>query len=82
MPRRSRIVIPNFAHHVTQRGGRRQNVFFLESDRDLYLNLLCENAEKFRVKILSYCLMTNHVHHLMVPQDEHGLRKTLQVVQN
>ena len=29
------------------------------------------------MQILSYCLMTNHVHLLLVPSDEEGLSKTL-----
>ena len=28
MPRIARIVIPHYLHHVTQRGNRRQKVFF------------------------------------------------------
>ena len=28
MPRIARIVIPHYPHHVTQRGNRRQRVFF------------------------------------------------------
>ena len=38
MARTPRIVIPGLAHHVTQRGSRRQNVFFCDEDRVLYLD--------------------------------------------
>src|SRR5438093_658696 len=31
MPRRARVVIPGCPHHVTQRGNRRQKVFFSDS---------------------------------------------------
>jgi putative transposase len=40
MARLSRIVIPGVAHHVTQRGNRRQPVFFSDDDRRLYLELV------------------------------------------
>ncbi len=69
VPRRSRIVLPGRPHHVTQRGGRRQNVFFFDCDRHLYLELLECYAKKYSVDIIAYCLMTNHVHHLLIPSE-------------
>ena len=79
MSRRSRIVIPNQPHHVTQRGGRRQNVFFNPADRERYLWLLKENAARFGVEILDYALMTNHVHFVVVPLEADSLRWTFQM---
>ncbi len=79
MPRRKRVVIPGIPHHVTQRGGRRQNVFFERADRQYYLQLLKENAQRYGVEILAYCLMTNHVHHLLIPLQADSLRWTLQL---
>jgi hypothetical protein len=38
--RRSRVVIPGFPHHVTQRGNNRRDVFFRDVDRKTYLELL------------------------------------------
>ncbi len=32
MARMARVVIPNYPHHVTQRGNRRQKTFFREND--------------------------------------------------
>jgi len=40
MARRARIIIPGAPHHVTQRGNRRQLIFFSDADRTLYLDLL------------------------------------------
>jgi len=37
MPRMARIVIPDVPHHVTQRGNRREDVFFADDDRRRYL---------------------------------------------
>ncbi|MCH8152996.1 MAG: transposase, partial [Planctomycetes bacterium] len=33
MPRVARIVVPGLAHHITQRGNNRQDVFFINDDR-------------------------------------------------
>jgi REP element-mobilizing transposase RayT len=32
MPRIARVVVPKYPHHVTQRGNRRQTVFFSAED--------------------------------------------------
>jgi len=40
MARLARIVIPAVPHHVTQRGNRRQTVFFSDDDYLAYLDLL------------------------------------------
>lgn len=79
MPRKGRVVIPNIPHHVTQRGVRKQDVFFSPADRRVYLELLAENAPRFGAELLAYTLMTNHVHHLIVPREKDSLRWTFQV---
>ncbi|OGD25523.1 MAG: hypothetical protein A2V57_10020 [Candidatus Aminicenantes bacterium RBG_19FT_COMBO_65_30] len=68
MPRTARIVYPGVPHHITQRGNRRQRVFFSDEDMALYLRLLSKWAEKAGLKIWAYCLMDNHVHHVAVPE--------------
>jgi putative transposase len=73
----ARIVIPKLAHHVTQRGNARRNVFFTPQDRQVYLGLLQEYSEHHRLRILGYCLMTNHVHLVVVPEYERSLAKTM-----
>jgi len=40
MARLARVVVPGVAHHVTQRGNRRQQTFFTEDDYRAYLDLL------------------------------------------
>ena len=73
MPRTARFVYPGAPHHITQRGNRRQRVFFSEEDKKLYLRLLSKWAEKAGLKIWAYCLMNNHVHHVAVPETEDSL---------
>lgn len=77
MPRVARIVIPELPHHVTQRGNNGEAVFFTDDDRWLYLALLAAEAERYRVRLLGYCLMENHVHVIAIPADEQGLAKAL-----
>ena len=66
----ARVVIPGCPHHVTQRGNRREDVFFTAADHERYLGLLADYAEKHGLAVQAHCLMTNHVHLVVVPQAE------------
>ena len=73
MARMARLVVPGYPHHVTQRGNRRQPVFFGDGDYQYYIDLLAESAKETDVAIWAYCLMPNHVHVVAVPKTEEGL---------
>ena len=77
MPRLARTVFARVPHHITQRGNRREDVFFTEDDRKAYLNWLLEYCDQYSVDILAYCLMTNHVHIVAVPGTEDSLQRVL-----
>ena len=68
MPRNARCVEPGLAYHVTQRGTNRERVFFTIADYKLYLDLLRSQLATTRVEVLAYCLMSNHVHLVVVPR--------------
>lgn len=67
MPRKGRVVLPNYPHHVVQRGHNRQVVFATDADFQHYIDDLRELKEACGVKVYGYCLMTNHVHLLLAP---------------
>ena len=75
MVRIARVVLPGYPHHVTQRGVRALSVFFKDADRLAYLQLLKEQGERFGVRYIAYCLMTNHVHLIAIPDDETSLSR-------
>ncbi|MEO7827306.1 MAG: transposase [Allosphingosinicella sp.] len=77
MPRNARLVVPHFPHHVTQRGNRRQTTFFGEPDCALYLRLLRDGCARAGTRVWAWCLMPNHVHLVLVPTREDGLRSAL-----
>jgi putative transposase len=70
-------VIPGCAHHVTQRGNNRQDVFFVDADRQVFLQYLLEAAERFALEVEGYCLMSNHIHLVVTPQREDSLAEGL-----
>jgi Transposase IS200 like len=61
MPRNARVVASGLPYHITQRGTNRERVFFTVGDRRLYLRLIQESLAEAGVRVLAYCLMTNHV---------------------
>jgi len=70
MPRTARIVIPNYPHHIIQRGHNRHSVFAGEGDYLYYLDNLAEWKQRLACKVYAFCLMTNHVHLVIAPGDD------------
>jgi putative transposase len=81
MVRIARLTSPGWVYHVTQRGNRRGPVFFDREDRESYLDSLSRAAERHGAEIWAYCLMTNHVHHMVKGHGEDSLGDTFREVQ-
>ena len=77
MARLARVVAAGVPHHVTQRGNRRQPVFFGPDDYAAYRALLAEGCKAAGVQVWAYCLMPNHVHLILVPPEPDALRAAL-----
>ncbi|MBI9017205.1 MAG: transposase [Phycisphaerae bacterium] len=77
MSRLARIVIPGLPHHITQRGNNRQDVFFVDEDKQQYLRILHEQSAEYDFSVLGYCLMTNHVHIIGAPGREESLARAV-----
>jgi REP-associated tyrosine transposase len=73
MPRTGRVVLPDYPHHVVQRGHNRQVVFAEPADYRYYLDTLTEFKAAFGVRVYAFCLMTNHVHLLLAPDTRAGM---------
>lgn len=75
MPRIARVCAEGYPHHITQRGNNKEKTFFDDEDRLFYLDVLRRYKDKYKLKILAYCLMGNHVHVLAIPEKETSLAK-------
>jgi len=64
-------------HHITQRGNNRQDVFFTDQDRIRYLEMLRHHSVRHQSRLLAWCLVTNHVHLILVPGTSQSLALTL-----
>src|SRR5262252_5152405 len=67
MARIARVVVPGLRHHVTQRGNRREPVFFEADDYRLYRRLVAAAARRAGTTVRAYCLMPNHVNLPIMP---------------
>lgn len=76
MPRLKRVVAVGIPHHVTQRGNGRQDLFVDDRLCSVYLGLLAEHARNNNLRVVAFCIMTNHVHLVVVPEAEHSLANT------
>jgi putative transposase len=81
MGRQPRLFVPGLPHHVVQRGHNHNAVFVESADYEYYLKNLIEWKSHYDVGVYAYCLMTNHVHLILVPNticsDISGLMRRL-----
>jgi REP element-mobilizing transposase RayT len=77
MARLPRVVIVDVPHHVTQRGNARQVILASDAERVTYLELLREYSQLYSLSLLGYCLMSNHVHLIAIPQTAQALGQSL-----
>jgi len=73
MARLARVVCPGCPHHVTQRGNRRQDVFYTEYDYLEFIDLLQSSCAKAGLDVWAYAMMTNHFHLVAVPKTTESL---------
>lgn len=78
MPRPSRLILPDQAHHIVQRGNNRQAVFFSEDDRQMFLRWLGEALAAEGCALHAYALMTNHFHLVITAGEADSIPRLMQ----
>ena len=56
MARLPRLVVPDYPHHLTQRGVRSMAIFSCDEDRRVYLEFVAEECRRHGVEVLAWCL--------------------------
>lgn len=77
MARQWRIEYSGALYHVLSRGNGGQDIFCSDNDRELFLSLTEELAERFNVEVHAYVLMSNH-YHLLLKTIDANLSKAMQ----
>ena len=65
MARPLRVEFSGAIYHLTSRGNARQKVFFIDADRELFLDTLSQVVSRYGWICYAYCLMANHYHLLV-----------------
>lgn len=80
MPRRPRMYLPGMPYHIVQRGNNRQPCFIERDNYPYYLELWRKMSRRYGVCVHSYCLMNNHIHFLVTPDQETSVSNMMKVV--
>lgn len=71
MSRMKRAISGSGIYHVISRGNGKQYIFHDDQDYSVFKKYLSSAMKSYRVELLSYCLMGNHLH-LLVHTDDIG----------
>ena len=75
MPRINRGSACGLIYHVINRGNCKQKVFHKDHDFINFIKLMRDAKERYPIKILAYCLMPNHFHFVLMPDQLNQLSK-------
>ena len=70
MARPPRIAVGNMVYHVCNRGNSRMRIFNTSEDYQAFEKIIAQAKEKHPVRILAYCLMPNHWHFVLWPEED------------
>ncbi len=79
MARPLRIEYPGAWYHIMNRGRRFEKIFIEKDDYQMFLTLLKETSEIWKVLIAAYCLMPNH-YHLLIQTPEANIAKVMRQI--
>lgn len=82
MPRPPRIYPAGVIQHVYNRGNRRQRIFHENADYLGFLAALALAARRTTVRLIAFCLMTNHWHLILWPTSDGEISAYMQLLMN
>lgn len=75
MPRIARGLAGGFIYHILNRGNFKQQIFHKKQDYQVFIELIAEALRRYEVSMLAYCLMPNHFHMVVKPQQGEELSR-------
>lgn len=78
MPRTARASVGGYCYHVINRGNARAEVFHADGDYQAFLDLLNRASQRIPMRVLAYCLMSNHFHLALWPYRDGDLSRWMQ----
>ena len=65
MPRKARIDAPGALHHIMVRGIEKNDIFYDDFDRDVFVDRLGAVISETKTACFAWALMPNHIHMLI-----------------
>jgi putative transposase len=78
MQRGARILLDNVCYHIVNRGNQKQRIFIEKEDYQEYLSILKHYKRVLHFKVFGYCLMPNHIHLIIKPDNPEELASIMQ----
>jgi putative transposase len=78
MPRTARIAPGGTIFHVLNRGVGRMRLFLTDADFEAFERIVAKTLETRPMRIVAYCLMSNHWHLVLWPEHEGDLAAFMQ----
>jgi putative transposase len=82
MPRIGRVAPGGIVYHVLNRANGRRKLFRKDADYDAFLELLGEAIGRTPMRILGFCLMSNHWHLVLWPHEDGDLSQFMRWMSN
>src|SRR5208282_5591372 len=78
MGRQPRLVADGLVYHALNRGNNRAAVFGGSADYHAFLEALAQTRLRYPFRLFAYCLMGNHFHLVLQPEDGQSISRILQ----
>ncbi|MFH1440526.1 MAG: transposase [Candidatus Omnitrophota bacterium] len=78
MPRIARCLVDGGYYHIVTRGIDRRKLFRCKQDFESFYKIIQEYLKKYKIYLLHYCLMSNHIHLLVKAEKGNDLPKFMQ----
>jgi putative transposase len=78
MPRQPRPIADGLLYHALNRGNNRAAVFLRDDDFVAFRLALAQTQARYPFALFGYCLMSNHFHLLLRPDDGQSISRILQ----
>ena len=82
MPRIRRFLQDGLAYHVLNRGNRRSAIFHQPADYLEFLTTMVDAMAVVPMRVLAFCLLSNHFHLVLWPDDAHDLSTYMRCFMN
>ena len=73
MPTRSIPFLASHYYHIYNHGVNRNRIFLSDDNYTYLLHLLKKNYSRYAIDIVAYCLLPNHYHFLIKPNEDNNL---------